>query len=70
MQQILKYNNKEINVQVASFICENLHYYCTQKISSNVVESVVRSPDSPASQMLFFKYLMKNTQVLKDLMFD
>lgn len=70
MQQILKYNDKEINVVIAQFICSNITFYCTQKISSNVVESTVRLKDSPQSQNLFFQHLASNTKAFHDIMFD
>jgi H2-forming N5,N10-methylenetetrahydromethanopterin dehydrogenase-like enzyme len=55
---------------VAQFLCENLTYYCSQKISSNVVESAIKSNTCPEAQVLFFKYLEKNYTVFKALVCD
>lgn len=70
VQQILKYNDNEITFKVAEFICENLAYYCKQKISSNVVESAVRSRSSPESQLYFYQFLLKNFNIFKDIICD
>lgn len=35
-----------------------------------MVESAIKIPDSPNSQTIFFKYLMKHTKILRDIMFD
>jgi hypothetical protein len=44
-------------------------YYCTQKISSNVVEQAIRGTSNEC-QKAFFTFLMKNEKDLQEIMLD
>eukprot|EP00347_Sterkiella_histriomuscorum_P011494 403372240 len=69
IQQVLKFNDYLINIQICSYICTKFDYFCTQKISSNVVETAIRITSNECKRV-FFNFLHKNVGVFKGLMMD
>ncbi|CDW73022.1 rna-binding protein [Stylonychia lemnae] len=69
VQQVLKFNDEEINLKIANFICSKIQYYCSQKISSNVVENAIRITTNECKKV-YFTNLIKNLPLFRMLMLD